>query len=101
MNTHMRERKVNFMFLKRYIYCEHKIMVVIENADAFRNVTEQSIASCKAEQISFCTILSECELYDLIEQKAKTIEYITYPNYHDETYFDWWFEDSPVKQGEL
>lgn len=101
MNTRLRERKVGFMFLKQYVYCEHKIMVVMENADVFQNITEKSIASCKAEQISFCTILSEYELYDLIEQKAKTIEYITYPGYHDETYADWWFEDSPVKQGEL
>lgn len=98
MNTHLRKRKVGFRVLS--LYCEHKIMVVMENGDAFRNVTEKSIASCKAEQISFCTILSECELYDLIEHKAKTIEYTTYPGYHDETYADWWLKDSLLKQDE-
>lgn len=105
MNTYLRKSKnevgVGFMVLDQDIYCEYKIMVVMENGDAFRNVTEKSIASCKAEKISFCTILSECELYDLIEHKAKTIEYTKYPGYHDETHADWWFKDSPVEQGEL
>lgn len=102
MNMYLRKNKVGigFWFLNQDIYCEHKIMVVVENGDAFRNATEKSIASCKAEQISFCTILSECELYDLIEHKAKTIEYTTYPGYHDETYADWWLKDSLLKQAE-
>lgn len=98
MNTHLRKRKVGFRVLS--LYCEHKIMVVMENGDAFRNVTEKSIASCKAEQISFCTILSKCELYDLMEHKVKMIQYATYPSYHDETYADWWLEDAPVKTSE-
>lgn len=98
MNDHLCKSKDTFGLLGHHFYCEHKIMIVMENGDAFRNVTEKSIASCKAEQISFCTILSECELYDLIEHKAKTIKYTTYPNYHDETYADWWLEDSPVTQ---
>lgn len=100
MNTYLKLKKSEVGFMYLVLYCDHGIMVVMENGDAFRNVTEKSIASCKAERISFCTILSECELYDLIEHKVKTIEYITYPNYHDETYADWWFKDSPVKQGE-
>ena len=45
----------------------------------------------KAEEISFCTVLSDCKLYDLIEQKEKEITYVTYPNYHDETYANWSF----------
>lgn len=98
MNARLCASKVGLMERKRYIYCEQKIMVVMENGDDFRNVTERSIVSCKAEQISFCTILSECELYDLIEHKVKTIEYIKYPNYHDETYADWWLEDSPTRK---
>lgn len=81
-------------------FCIHKVMIVMENGDAFRNATEQSIASCKAENISFCTVLSDCECYDLIEQKAKRIEYTTYPNYHDETYADWWLADSSAKPGD-
>lgn len=40
MNTHLRKRKVGFRVLS--LYCEHKIMVVMENGDAFRNVTEKS-----------------------------------------------------------
>lgn len=67
MNAYLYEKGFWLMNL----YCKHKIMVVMENGDAFRNVTEKSIASCKTEQISFCIILSECELYDLIEHKAK------------------------------
>lgn len=51
----------------------------------------------KAENISFCTVLSDCECYDLIEQKAKRIEYTTYLNYHDETYADWWLVDRAAK----
>ena len=98
MNDHLCKSKDTFWLLGHHFYCEHKIMIVMENGDAFRNVTEKSIASCKAEQISFCTILSECELYDLIEHMAKTIKYTTYPNYHDETYADWWLEDSSVTQ---
>lgn len=41
---------------------------------------------------NYCTVLSDCKLYDLIEQKEKEITYVTYPNYHDETYADWSFK---------
>ena len=36
--------------------------------------------------------MSDCGLHDLIEQKEKKITYVTYPNYHDETYADWSLE---------
>lgn len=42
--------------------------------------------------ISFCTVLSDCKLYDHIKQKEKELTYETYPNYHDETYADWNFK---------
>lgn len=94
MHARLHEKGLYFI---NPIYCTRKIMVVLESGDTLRNVTEKSLESCKAEEISFCTILSECELYDLIEHKAKKIEYETYPNYHDETYADWWFVDSDRK----
>lgn len=78
-------------------FCVYKVMIVMENGDAFQKATEQSLEACKGENISFCTVLSDCECYDLIEQKAKRIEYTTYLNYHDETYADWWLADRAAK----
>ena len=75
-----------------FTYGDRKIMVVMEDNHAIRNITEKSMQACRAEGISFCTILSELKLYDLIEQKEKEVKYVTYPNYHDETYADWWLE---------
>ena len=73
-------------------HCGGKVMVVIDNKRRYEGITEESIERCKAEEISFCTVLSDCKLYDLIEQKEKEITYVTYPNYHDETYADWSFK---------
>lgn len=73
-------------------YCDKKIMIVIDDGSRFNGITEESIQKCKDQEISFCTILSECKMYDLIEQKEKEITYRTYPNYHDETYADWSFQ---------
>lgn len=72
-------------------YCAGKIMIVIDDRGRFADITEESLQKCKAEEISFCTVLSDCKLYDLIEKKEKEITYVTYPNYHDETYADWSF----------
>ena len=72
-------------------YCTGKIMIVIDDRGRFADITEESLQKCKAEEISFCTVLSDCKLYDLIEKKEKEITYVTYPNYHDETYADWSF----------
>ena len=73
-------------------HCGGKVMVVIDNKRRYEGITEESIERCKAEEISFCTVLSDCKLYDLIEQKEKEITYVTYPNYHDETYANWSFK---------
>lgn len=73
-------------------HCGGKVMVVIDNKRRYEGITEESIERCKAEEISFCTVLSDCKLYDLIEQKEKEITYATYPNYHDETYANWSFK---------
>ena len=70
-------------------YCTEKIMIVIDDRCRFESITEESLQKCKSEEISFCTVLSDCKLYDLTEQKEKEITYVTYPNYHDETYADW------------
>lgn len=71
--------------------CTGKIMIVIDDRGRFADITEESLQKCKAEGISFCTVLSDCKLYDLIEQTEKEITYVTYPNYHDEIYADWSF----------
>ena len=73
-------------------HCGGKVMVVIDNKRRYEGITEESIERCEAEEISFCTVLSDCKLYDLIEQKEKEITYVTYPNYHDETYANWSFK---------
>ena len=73
-------------------YCAGKIMIVIDDRCRFESITEESLQKCKSEEISFCTVLSDCKLYDLIEQKEKEITYVTYPNYHDETYANWSFK---------
>ena len=73
-------------------YCTEKIMIVIDDRCRFESITEESLQKCKSEEISFCTVLSDCKLYDLTEQKEKEITYVTYPNYHDETYADWSFK---------
>jgi len=73
-------------------YCESKIMIVIDDGHRFDDISEEHLQNCKALGISFCTILSDCALYHLIEQREKKITYVTYPNYHDETYADWSLE---------
>lgn len=72
-----------------WLHCTKQIMVVIEDGSAFRNLPKETIQKCKSENLSFCVILSENKLFDLVEQKEKEITYVTYPNYHDETYADW------------
>ena len=73
-------------------YCTGRIMIVIDDRYRFEGITEESLQKCKSEEISFCTVLSDCKLYHLIEQKEKEITYVTYPNYHDETYANWSFK---------
>lgn len=73
-------------------YGDAQIMVVINSKESFSGVSEAALQECVALGISFCTIVSDCSLYDLMEQKEKKIVYKTYPNYHDETYANWRFE---------
>lgn len=79
------------VFFTEAVYSGGKIMIVIDDACAFESISEDSVRSCRAADISFCTVLSDCRLYDLIERREKEITYVTYPNYHDETYADWCF----------
>lgn len=81
------------IFFSTPLYSGGKIMIVVSDARVLNSITEESAAKCKNfDMISFCTIASENSLYDLFEQKEKRISYVTYPNYHDETYADWYFE---------
>ena len=86
-------RKTTFM-LPVFTYCIEKIMFVLKDGGAFQQITEQSLHACISESISFCTVLSDRSMYDLTEQKKKEVEYITYPNYHDETYAEWWLGEA-------
>lgn len=73
-------------------YGTKKTMVVVEDGSQLRNIREESVQALKETEISFCTITSVCSLYDLFEQREKKIAYEEYPNYHDETYTNWWLE---------
>ena len=78
------------IFFPTSLYCGGKIMIVVDDASVLDAITEESAAKCKnLDMISFCTVTSENSFYDLFEQKEKMISYVTYPNYHDETYADW------------
>ena len=82
------------IFFPTHLYSGGKIMIVVNDASIFDSLTEESAAKCKnLDMISFCTVLSENTLYDLFEQKEKKISYVTYPNYHDETYADWCLQE--------
>ena len=81
------------IFFSTPLYSGGKIMSVVSDARVLNSITEESAAKFQnLDMISFCTIVSENSLYDLFEQKEKRISYVTYPNYHDETYADWYFE---------
>ena len=81
------------IFFSTPLYSGGKIMIVVSDARVLNSITEESAAKFQnLDMISFCTIVSENSLYDLFEQKEKRISYVTYPNYHDETYADWYFE---------
>ena len=67
-------------------------MVVMDDGHDFNGIGEETLKNCKDAGISFCTIVSDRAMYDLIGQKEKEVKYATYPNYHDETYADWWLE---------
>lgn len=69
-----------------------KVMIVIDDRSRFKGFTEESIQRCIDAGISFCTVLSDCKLYDLIEQKEKEIAYAIYPSQLDGEYADWWIQ---------
>lgn len=73
-------------------YCYGKIMVVLDSNDEFDAISKEAVQACIETDISFCTIIPDICLYDLIEQKKKRIKYNCYPNYHDEDHADWWLE---------
>ena len=78
------------IFFPTHLYSGGKIMIVVNDASIFDSLTEESAAKCRnLDMISFCTITSENSFFDLFDQKEKMISYVTYPNYHDETYADW------------
>ena len=69
------------------------VMIVLEDGEQFQKLTEESLRMCKEAGISFCTVLSDRRLYDLMEQSEKELTYETYLNYHDETCADWRFRN--------
>lgn len=71
--------------------CTGKVMVVADDNSASEALTPEILALCKQADIAFCTLLSDRSLYDWTDRKVKEIAYTTYPNYHDETYADWYF----------
>ena len=73
-------------------YCVQRLMVVMDTDAPFRALPPEDVEKCKEAGISFCTHLTEQTLFDLTEQETKWISYHTYPNYHDETYADWFFQ---------
>ena len=78
------------IFFPTPLYSGGKIMIVVSDASKIDAIAEESVAKCRnLDMISFCTVTSENSFYDLFEQKEKTISYVTYPNYQDETYADW------------
>lgn len=73
-------------------YGTGRVMVVVADVNPFRHLGEDIRQACREANVSFCTILTESSLYDLIEQKEQQIDYDTHPNYHDETYAEWWLK---------
>lgn len=73
-------------------YAAQKVMVVMADIRCFDSMEAETKLACREANISFCTILSENSLYDLMEEKEQKIDYVTYPNYHDETYANWWLK---------
>ncbi len=76
----------------RFGYSDAKIMIVIDDRQRFDSMSEKSIQNCKTADISFCTIISDHRLYDLIEQKDKWLTYEFQPNYHDDINAYWRIE---------
>lgn len=79
-------------FRSMHRYATQKVMVVMADIRHFDSMKAETRKACREANISFCTILSENSLYDLTEEKEQKIDYVTYPNYHDETYASWWLE---------
>ncbi|MBQ3865093.1 MAG: hypothetical protein II781_04570 [Clostridia bacterium] len=71
--------------------CSERVMVVTEDPHRLDPMTEENIQRCKDARISFCVVHPPASLYDLLEKKEKSIHYVTYPNYHDETHASWGF----------
>ena len=73
------------------VYCREKVMVVTGAGSLPDSVPEEAVQGCRDAGVSFCRVLGEDRLYDLIERREMRVAWVEYPNYHDETYADWYF----------
>ena len=78
-----------------------KIMVVADDRSRFENITEDSLRRCKNAGISFCTVLSDRKMYDLIAQEEKEIVYSTFQSPLDDDLICTWRFQSLPKGGTL
>lgn len=71
--------------------CRDSIMVVVEDGCVIEKLTKAEIARCRAVNLSFCTILSDRSMYDLLEKQKKVIKCEEYPGSADDaaTYGIW------------
>ena len=76
-----------------------KIMVVVDDRSRFENITEDSLRRCKNAGISFCTVLSDRKMYDLIAQEEKEIVYSTFQSPLDDDLLCTWRFQSLPKEG--
>lgn len=75
----------------QHFYCRHQVAVVVADHVPLEEAAAKHADVCREAEVFFCKLTSDHSLYDMTEQSEKAIEYITYPNYHDETYADWSF----------
>ncbi len=76
-----------------YQHCTKGVMVILDDGELFREISQEQLDACKAAGISFCTNLTDRKLYDLMEQKEKGVGTESHPNHHDETHATWYFID--------
>ena len=92
MNSLVREKCHHFCDYRVKYPLRGMIMVVTDDMHGFDEIDEGSIQACKDLGISFCTVLSDRKLYDLIGQKEKEITYSTYLGAFDDDYLVWTLE---------
>ncbi len=79
-------------FVSTEDYAKKKVMVVMEDAARFGELTPGTAVLCREAGIGFCILTSDRSFLDLTEQRERRIVYETFPNYHDETYGMWKFD---------